>query len=54
LGAGVLISALIGINLGLSTNYSETRTISYFYNGNYKVCGNNDVPSRASRVRSGA
>jgi hypothetical protein len=54
LAGGVLIAPLLGINLSLNTTYSENRTISYRYASSYKVCGNNDVPSRASRIRSGA
>jgi hypothetical protein len=54
LSGGVLIASIIGINLSLSSSYSEKRTMTYYYNGSYHVCGNNDVPSRASRIRTGA
>jgi len=54
LSGGVLIASIIGIDLGLSSSYSETRTMTYYFNGHYHVCGNNDVPSRASRIRTGA
>jgi len=53
LGGGVKFASVLGIDLSVETNYATTRKINYYYNGIYHVCGNNDVPSRASRLRTG-
>jgi hypothetical protein len=53
LGGGVKIAGILGIDLKLTTAYATTRKLKYYYNGNYHVCGSNDVPSMAAKVRTG-
>jgi hypothetical protein len=52
LSGGVKLADQLGINLAVNSNYAASRTLTHAYNGTYEVCGNNDVPARASRVRT--
>jgi hypothetical protein len=49
--AGVKIKGLIGIDLKSQRSYSTNSKITYYLSGKRKkICGNNHVPAKASRV----
>jgi hypothetical protein len=52
--ATVKTAGTLGINLESSTNYATTRKMSYSHPAAYHVCGNDNSPSLASKVRSGS
>ena len=52
-GGGVSIYSLIGLNLNISTAWSGSYDQWYQFTYNSYLCGNNGVPSQASRVEEG-
>lgn len=54
LGGGVRISGFLNIDLSVDTNYGTTRELHYEVASPAQVCGDNDVPSRASKVKTAA
>jgi hypothetical protein len=53
-GAAVQSAGVIGINLSLTTSYSATRKLSYHQTVARHVCGNDDDPSVAGRIKGAA
>ena len=51
---GVDISGFIGIDLSLTTSYSSTRELNYRFTVTRHVCGSDDVPSLAAKIRTKA
>lgn len=52
LSGGVLAASVLGINLSLDTNWDSAHILYYHLVANGKVCGDNDFPSYASRMRT--
>lgn len=48
---GVLIYNIIGFRLSSERQYNSSAHIAYNVAGKKRVCGNNDLPARASKVR---
>jgi len=52
MSTGVKIADKVGFDLSVDTSYDTSRTIDYYYNGSYNVCGNDNYAAFASKVQS--
>jgi hypothetical protein len=52
ISTGVKLAPFIGLDVTSSTQYSTTRTMTYYHAGTYHVCGNDNAAGLASKVES--